>query len=123
MLNQKSLNHLIGEFKKLPIVFTNIPVSATGFDPTTNSFFVTSVSDGVIIDMRIDDSVFYSKQDIRSIRKGCTISMLSFIDRMIENIPYFISGRAALNSMDCSKAPAPAAPAASAPAASKPTQG
>ena len=120
MLNQKSLNDLIGEFKKLPIVFTNIPVSATGFDPTTNSFFVTSVSDGAIIDMRIDDSVFYSKQDIRSIRKGCTISMLSFIDRMIENIPYFISGRAALNSMDCSKAPAPAA---AAPAASKPTQG
>lgn len=106
MLNQKSLNELISEFKKLPIIFTNIPVTNTGFDPTTNSFFVTSISDGAIIDMRIDDSVFYSKQDIRSIRKGCTVSMLSFIDRMAENIPYFISGRAALNSMDCSKAPA-----------------
>lgn len=106
MLNQKSLHDLIAEFKKLPIVFTNLPVEATGFDPTTKSFFITSVSDGAIVDLRIDDSVFYSKKDIYSLRKGCTVSVLSFIDRMVENLPYFISGRAALNGFDCSKAPA-----------------
>lgn len=105
MLNQKQLHDLIAEFKKLPIVFNELPVEASGFDPTTKSFFITSISDGAIIDLRIDDSVFFEKKDIYTLRKGCTVSVLTFIDRMVENMPYFISGRAALNAFDCSKAP------------------
>ncbi|MCK0525975.1 hypothetical protein [Anaerobiospirillum sp. NML120449] len=106
MLNQKTLNELIGELRKLPVVLTNIPVSSTGFDPTTSSFFITSMNKGMLLDMRIDDSVFYDKKTIRTARKGCTVNVLLFIDRMIDEIPYFISGRAALNNLDCSRAPA-----------------
>lgn len=105
MINQKTLNNLIPELKKFPVVFTNIPVQATGYDPTTKSFFITSLSDGVIIDLRVDDSVYYPKEQLYKIRKGCKVNALAFIDRLFDNIPLFISGRSAINYIDCSKAP------------------
>lgn len=113
MVNQKNLNSLLLELKKLPIVVTNVPVSATGFDKTTGAFYVTSVDPAIILDARIDDSVYFSKEDRYKLHDNCTVNLLLFTDRMIENIPFFISGRAALNNMQCKtpkKAPAKSAP-------------
>ena len=106
MINQRYLNKLIGEFKSIPLVLTNVPVSATGFDPTMKGFYVTSVSDATIIDTRIDDSVFYPKDDYYKLHKNCKVEdLLLFTDRIVPNIPLFISGRSALNRMECGPAP------------------
>lgn len=108
MLNQNALRGYVPELKKLPVIFTDVQVTHVGVDPTINGFFVTSANEAFIMDLRIDDSVFYDKATRNTIRPGCTINVLTFIDRMIDNnFPLFISGRAALNYMDCSKAPAP----------------
>ena len=90
MINQRYLNKLIGEFKSIPLVLTNVPVS---------------VSDATIIDTRIDDSVFYPKDDYYKLHKNCKVDLLLFTDRIVPNIPLFISGRAALNRMECGPAP------------------
>lgn len=113
MINQRVLNSLIGEFKRLPVVFTDVPITATGFDPTSNgrSFYITSVSDAAIIDLRIDDSVYYSMEEIHKLHKNCKVNVLTFADRMVPNIPLFISGRAAINAINCSAAPANTTPA------------
>lgn len=111
MINQRALNNLIGELKTMPVVLTGVPVSATGFDPTTNGFYVTSVSDATILDTRIDDSIFYSKDEYYKLHKNCKVDLLLFTDRMIPNIPLFVSGRAALNHMECDAAPEGEAPA------------
>lgn len=108
MINQRMLNPLIKEFTKLPIILSDIPVSATGFDPTTNSFFVTSVSDAVILDARIDDSVFYPKAEYQKLHQNCKVDLMLFTDRIVTNIPLFMSGRAAINGIKCGAAPAKA---------------
>ena len=102
MVNRKALNNLIGEFKSIPVVFTNIPVSSTGYDPTIQSFFFTSLSDAVIFDARVDDSVYFAKKDFsQKILPGCKVDVLAFVDRMAKNIPLFMSGRVAINNISC----------------------
>lgn len=108
MINHRVLNSLIKEFKKLPIIISDVPVSATGFDPTTSSFFVTSASDAVILDVRIDDSVFYPKEEYQKLHQNCKVDLMFFIDRIVTNIPLFMGGRAAINSIKCGAAPAKA---------------
>lgn len=107
MVNQKAVQNLLGEFKSLPLALTNIPVKATGFDPTTGSFYITAIDDAVIIDARIDDSVYYSHEEYTKIAKDCRVDLLLFIDRMAANIPLFISGRAAINKISCANNQAP----------------
>lgn len=104
LVNQKQLQPIYGELKKLPLVITDIPVKASGFDPTTKGFYITAVNDGIILDVRIDDSVYYEKSEYQKLREGCKVNLLTFIDRIVPNIPLFISGRAAVNAMDCSAA-------------------
>ncbi len=107
MINQKALQEYLPELRKIPVVFTEVPVSAVGVDPTMNGLHIVSTSDAYIMDLRIDDSVFYDKATRATLRKGCTVNVLTFIDRMLsDNIPLYIAGRAALNYMDCSRAPA-----------------
>lgn len=103
MINQKVLNTLIGELKDLPVVYTDVPVSGTGFDPTTNSFFVTGISDATILDARIDDSTYYTKETYYKLNKSCKVDLLFFTDRIVPNIPLFISGRAAINRITCTQ--------------------
>lgn len=109
MINQKVLNNLFPEFKKMPLVITDLPVSTQGIDPTTGAFYVSAVDDGVIIDMRIDDSVYYGKQDYYPVNgtfplnDSCRIDVLLFVDRLASNIPLFMSGRAAINRIDCAR--------------------
>lgn len=107
MINQRVLNSLLPELKKLPLVLTNMPVSNQGIDPTTNAYYITSVDEGLIIDMRIDDSVYYSRDAFYPNEGGyplndsCKVDVLLFVDRMTENLPEFISGRAAINKIVC----------------------
>lgn len=110
LVNQKQLQQLYAELKTLPLVITDVTLKASGYDPTTKGFYVTAINDGIILDVRIDDSVYYDKSDYQKLRQGCKVNLLTFIDRIVPNIPLFISGRAAVNAMDCSAAASSDAP-------------
>lgn len=108
MVNQKVLSSLIKEFTQMPLVITELPVSNQGLDPTTGSYFITAVDNGVIIDLRVDDSVYYSHEafypanGVYPINKSCKVDVLVFVDRLVNNVPMFMSGRAAINRINCS---------------------
>lgn len=109
MINQRLLNSLMLELKEVPVVLTNVPVSYQGFDKTINSYFISAIDDGLVLDMRIDDSVYYNKESFFPVdgkyvlNDSCKVDVLLFIDRMADKIPFFISGRAALNKVTCPK--------------------
>lgn len=109
IINQKVLNSLLPELKLLPVVVTNLPVSNQGVDPTTGAYYITAIDDGIIIDMRVDDSVYYTREEYYPtvgkyvLNDSCKVDVLLFIDRMSTKLPVFISGRAAINRISCTK--------------------
>lgn len=107
MINQRVLNNLLTELKKVPVILTNMPVSNQGLDPTTGAYYMTAIDDGLIIDMRVDDSVYYGREAFYPnggafpLNDSCKVDVLLFIDRMSDNLPVFMSGRAAINRIVC----------------------
>lgn len=114
IINQKVLHGLIEEFKQIPLVLTNVPVSYQGIDPTTGAYYITAADDGIIIDMRIDDSVYYNRSQFYPekgkyvLNDSCKVDVLLFVDRLASNLPVFLSGRAAINHISCTKNTVPA---------------
>ena len=100
--DNKMLNPLMQELLSLPLAVTDIPVSAAGFDSKGN-FYVTARHGAILLDLRLDDSVYYTRQDIYSLkgRKNCTIDALIFTERAAADLPLFISARAAVNNISC----------------------
>lgn len=102
ILNQKVLIGLLDELRRFPIVMNDLPVTGSGTDKTIDSFFITSVDNGAIIDLRLDDSVYYARNTLRQIREKCKVSVLILTDRLLsDQFPVFLSGRAAVNGFIC----------------------
>lgn len=100
-VDNKVLNSLFEELLRLPLMVTDIPVSAVGFD-SKGSFYLTGRNKAMILDMRAEDSAYYSKDEIRAIKAGeCKIDALVFIERAAPELPLFISARAAVNNISC----------------------
>lgn len=106
MVNQKSFTPLLLELEKLPLIVTNVPVTKAGYDRYAKAFYVTAYDPAIIMDLRIDDSVGYKVNSKFELNDTCRINVLTFVNRMVDEIPVFISGRAALNSVTCKNPPA-----------------
>lgn len=104
-VDNKVLNPLISELQtgKLPIVMTNVPVSAVGMDIKGN-FYISATNVAQVVDAMIVDSAYYPMKEIYKIRPGCTVSFLGFVDRLVNAVPAFLSMHASINNIDCSKA-------------------
>lgn len=101
MVNQKSLSSLIPELAHIPLVITNVPVTKSSYDTTSRGFYVTSYDPAVIMDLRVADSIKYKIGPNFELNKTCRLSLLTFVDRMVDEIPVFMSGRAALIEANC----------------------
>lgn len=101
MVNQKSLSALLPELAKLPLVITNVPVTKASYDSTTRGYYVTSYDPAVIMDLRLADSLKYRINSKFELNNTCRLSVLTFVNRMVDEIPVFMSGRAALIDANC----------------------
>ncbi len=99
-IDNKVLNPLLGELLRLPLIITDIPVSAVGYDQAGN-FYATARNKAVILDLRLADSVYYSKQELRTLSPDCSLDALIFTERVMRDLPLFISARAAANHINC----------------------
>lgn len=120
-IDKKALNTLFDELIRLPLVITDIPVDAVGFD-SRGSFYITGRNNALILDLRADDSVYYDKPAIQALRPGqCKLDALVFVERLSQQIPMLLNARGAVNAIVCAdsgqdlaeKAFTPAAPASS----------
>lgn len=104
-VDNKILNPLIDELQsgKLPIVMTSVPISTVGMDIKGN-FYLTASNNAQIVDAMIVDSVYYPMKEIYKIRPNCTVSFLGFVDRLVNNVPAFLSMHASINTIDCKNA-------------------
>ncbi len=99
-VDNKLLNNLLNELPNLPLVVRDLPVTLKSTD-YQNSLFITSANKAVILDLKVIDSVFYSKAQMAAVTEQCTVDALIIVDRMLPGIPLFISGHGALNNISC----------------------
>ncbi|MBO8416399.1 MAG: hypothetical protein IAB19_08475 [Proteobacteria bacterium] len=103
-VDNKALNSLFDELLRLPLMVTDIPVNAAGFDSKGN-FYLTGRSSAMILDLRAEDSAYYTQDEIRAIKANeCKIDALLFIERICPDLPLYISARAAVNHISCASA-------------------
>ncbi len=104
-IDKKALNSLIPEIMRLPLVITDIPVARSGFD-SRGSFYLTARNLALILDLHVEDSVYYTKAQLHAIQGNgkCRIDALVFPERIVPDLPLFISARAAVNYMHCDPA-------------------
>lgn len=100
MVDNRALNSLIPEILKMPLVITDIPVSLFSVDFRNNKM-ITSKSKAVILDINIMDSVYYKAKEMAKLKDKCKVTVLSFTDRALPDVPLYIASHGALNNMTC----------------------
>lgn len=104
MVDNRSLNPLLDDLyiAHIPLNIINMPVKIKGYDIKHNLYF-TAKDNAKLIDLLVLDSAFYKFDDLERVQTDCEVSFLGFIDRMVNEVPVFLSMHGSINYINCSK--------------------
>ncbi len=103
MVDNRATNKLLNELARLPLIITDFEVTAKTYDFQENLFF-TFKNKALVLDFNAVDSLYYTKEQLREVKPGCKLTIMSLTDRALTvGAPIFISFHGAVNNINCKK--------------------